>query len=206
MELEYLGHSCFKLTSDNFTIVLDPYAPSSVPGLEDLALTANLVLCSHTHADHGCSSAVKVVYKECNPCRITQLKCFHDDDNGNKRGQNIIHIIENENLRVAHFGDIGHALSETLVKELGRIDVALLPVGGYYTVDATVAHKIVEALNPKTVIPMHYRTTTTGYDEIATVKPFIEYFEDVEYDGSKIELIGDLPKVIVMKQKSANKV
>ena len=200
MKLEYFGHSCFRLTSDGFSIVLDPYAPGSVPGLADLNVTANLVLCSHAHGDHSYKEAVKVKYQEVNPSRITQIKCYHDEVQGKKRGPNTIHIIDNENIRVAHFGDLGHELSDELLAELGHIDVALLPVGGHYTIDAEMASKIVTALNPKTVIPMHYRTSTTGYDEIATVKDFLAYYDDAEYVGSEIELDNDLPKIVVMKQ------
>lgn len=203
MRLEYIGHSCFKLESNGFEIVLDPYAPSSVPGLVALDLCANLVLCSHAHADHGCSSAVKLKYKESNPCRIAQLKCYHDDVEGKLRGQNIIHVIENENIRVAHFGDLGHELNNNLLKELGHIDVALLPVGGHYTIDAQTAYKIVETLNPTTVIPMHYRTNTSGYDEIETIDSFLKYFDDIEYVPSELVLSKSLNKVIVMKQKAA---
>ncbi|MBR3840375.1 MAG: MBL fold metallo-hydrolase [Erysipelotrichales bacterium] len=202
MNLEYLGHSCFKITSNGFSIVVDPYAPGSVPGLTDLTLSANLVLCSHAHSDHSYVDAVKLVYKECNPCRITQLKCYHDEVEGKKRGQNIIHIIDNENIRIAHFGDLGHELSETLLMELGHIDIALLPVGGHYTIDADTAYKIVNTLKPKTVIPMHYRTDNSGYEEIGTVNEFLEYFKEIETSDYLIDVTNKLPQVVVMGQKN----
>lgn len=203
MKLTYYGHSCFGIESDDFTIVIDPYAPGSVPGLDELHLEANLVLCSHSHADHSYTQAVQRKFKEYNPFRITQLKCYHDNENGKLRGTNIIHIIENENIRIAHFGDIGHIPNEELIREIGGIDIALLPVGGHYTVDAETAYHIVESLHPHTVIPMHYRTKSSGYSEISDVSSFIQCFTDVKETSSELEINKELPKVVLMKQKMA---
>lgn len=205
MKLTYYGHSCFGIESDDFTIVIDPYAPGSVPGLDELQLEANLVLCSHAHADHSYTQAVQRKFKEYNPFRITQLKCYHDNENGKLRGTNIIHIIENENIRIAHFGDVGHIPNEELINEIGRIDIALLPVGGHYTVDADTAYRIVELLHPHTIIPMHYRSELSGYEEISKVSDFLKYFPEVTEASYELEISKNLPKVVLMKQRMIHK-
>ena len=200
MKLDYLGHSCFKLESNEFASVFDPYAPGSVPGLKDLNVTANLVLCSHKHGDHGCVEAVKINTAYFNPYKITQIKCYHDDVLGQKRGSNIIHIVENENLKVVHLGDLGHELDDELVKDLENTDLLLIPVGGCYTIDSEVAKRIVDKVNPRCVIPMHYRNAKSGYDELDVVDTFLAHFEDVEYVNESLIVTKDLSKVIVMNQ------
>ena len=204
MKIKYYGHSCFKITSEHFEIVLDPYAPDSVPGLKDLDVKANLVLCSHSHSDHSYQKGVRVVYQEVNPCKITQLKCFHDKNNGKDRGTNVIHIIENEGVRIAHFGDLGHELSEELLKEIGHIDVALLPIGGYYTIDYVEAINIIEKLNPKTIIPMHYQSDLAGFEVIDTLDNFISHFSDITYFSSLVAIDESLPKIAVLEQANIN--
>lgn len=200
MKLDYLGHSCFKIESNEFSIVFDPYAPGSVPGLKDLNVSANLVLCSHKHGDHSCVEAVKIKTSYFNPYKIAQIKCYHDEVLGQKRGSNIIHVVENENLKIVHLGDLGHEIDDELMKELENTDVLLIPVGGHYTIDAATAKKIVDKMNPGCVIPMHYRSSKSGYDEIDVVDSFLSYFEEVEYLNESLIVTKDLPKVIVMNQ------
>ena len=49
MKITYLGHSCFKITSEGYAIILDPYQDKSVPGYRPLREQADQVLCSHEH-------------------------------------------------------------------------------------------------------------------------------------------------------------
>ena len=86
-------------------------------------------------------------------------------------------MLEAEGLRVAHLGDLGHALSEEQLAALGTVDVLLIPVGGYYTIDAATAAEQVRALRPKLTIPMHYRGEGFGYDVIGPVEDFTAQFD-----------------------------
>ena len=178
MKLTWYGHSCFKLESADGSVVFDPYSPGSVPGWELPALSADLVICSHGHRDHGWAQGVALTGGSFSG-KLTQIPSFHDDKGGALRGSNTITLVESEGLRVVHMGDIGCALTAEQIAALGRVDVLLLPVGGHYTVDADGAWEIARALKAAVVVPMHYRSATFGYDVIGTLDPFLEKAEKV---------------------------
>lgn len=177
--VKWNGHSCFSVTADDYTIVLDPYAPGSVPGLPDLSLTANQVLCSHLHKDHGFTDAVTITGKNICPFTIQTIDTFHDDAQGTLRGTNRIHILKAHGMRAAHLGDLGCELTPEQTKLLKSVDALLIPVGGYYTIDADQAYAIVSALNPRVVIPMHYRSDRFGYPVIGRLEAFTTRCSDV---------------------------
>ncbi len=174
------GHSCFTVSYNNYSIVLDPYAPGSVPGLDPLSLTANRVLCSHEHSDHGFTEAVTLKEsKASNPFNILKIDTWHDDAQGALRGTNRIHILEAGDFRVAHMGDLGCALTNQQMDQLKHLDAILIPVGGYYTIDAVQAKALVTALSPRVVIPMHYRSDTFGYPVIGRLEEYTSHCNNV---------------------------
>ncbi|MDD3165425.1 MAG: MBL fold metallo-hydrolase [Oscillospiraceae bacterium] len=175
MNITWHGHSCFSITSGGYTVVLDPYADGAVPGYAPLRLHANEVLCSHAHADHSGRDCVTVTHSV-SPFRVTQLPCFHDEVNGAVRGANLIHILEAENLRIAHFGDLGHDLTAEQMRALGRLDCAMLPVGGHYTIAPEQAAALAMALGAALTIPMHYRMEGLDYDVLQPVDRFASLF------------------------------
>lgn len=192
--IKWHGHSCFSVTADNYTIVLDPYADGSVPGLPNLALNANRVLCSHQHSDHGCTDVVTVTEAEHSPFSILKIDTFHDDVRGAKRGPNRIHILEAHGMRVVHFGDLGCMLTAEQIDMLKHADVIMIPIGGFYTIDAAQAAEIVAALNPRVAIPMHYRSDAFGYPVIGRLEEYTLHCKNVvNYDGDTI-VIDDATK------------
>ncbi|MCI7796366.1 MAG: MBL fold metallo-hydrolase [Lachnospiraceae bacterium] len=193
--IKWNGHSCFSVTADDYTIVLDPYAPDSVPGLPALSLTANRVLCSHTHRDHGCTDVVTVEEKGACPFAIHTIDTFHDDAKGTLRGSNRIHILEAYGMRVAHLGDLGCSLTSEQEEQLKAVEAILIPVGGYYTIDADQAFAIVSSLNPRVVIPMHYRSDRFGYPVIGRLEAFTGHCMDVvTYDTDTLVLTPETEK------------
>ena len=183
------GHSCYSVTADDYTIVLDPFADGSVPGLPNLDLHANSVLCSHQHSDHGCTDVVTVTEKENSPFLVSVIDTFHDDAEGSKRGPNKIHVLEAHGMRIVHFGDLGCMLTDEQAALLKQADVLMIPVGGFYTIDAVQAKEIVSALEPKVVIPMHYRSDTFGYDVIGRLEEFTQFYSNiVTYETSTLIL------------------
>lgn len=184
MTLTWYGHSCFLLDTELGSVVFDPYAPGSVPGLILPPLTADAVLCSHQHADHGYVRGVTLSGKTPS-FSLLRLSCFHDAQRGALRGENTLSLVEAEGIRVLHLGDLGHTLSPEQISALGRVDVLLIPVGGYYTIDAAAAHAVVCALQPRLVVPMHYRGAGFGYDVISPVDDFLSLSDHVRrFDGS----------------------
>lgn len=176
MHITWLGHSCFKIEKDGFSVIIDPYKDGSVPGLKNIRENADLVICSHEHGDHNGRECVKVTEKPDCPFKITALSVFHDDAGGSLRGKSSITILEAGIERIAHFGDLGCALTAEQESLLENLDLALIPVGGFYTIDGKTAGEIVKKLHPRKVVPMHYRDVDKGYGyaEISTVDPFLQ--------------------------------
>lgn len=183
MKITWYGHACFKIETAEGSLVLDPYAPGSVPGLSLPALMADKVLCSHGHSDHNYTEAVTLSGRE-PALRISRLPCFHDGERGRLRGKNLISVIEAEGLRLAHLGDLGHMLAPSQLAALGRVDVLLVPVGGFYTIDARQAQALCTALRPGIVVPMHYRAGSCGLSNVAPVADFLRLRSDVVFADS----------------------
>lgn len=183
MKIIWYGHACFKIETEAGSVLLDPYAPDSVPGLRLPELSADSVLCSHGHSDHNYTEGVRLTGRE-PALKISHVPCFHDGEGGRLRGENLISIVDAEGLRLVHLGDLGHELSPSLFAELGRVDVLLVPVGGFYTIDAAQAQTICTALEPRIVVPMHYRAESFGLSNIASVEDFLRLRTDVEYAHS----------------------
>lgn len=200
MKLTWYGHSCFMIESRAGRVVFDPYADGSVPGLTLKPLTADLVLCSHGHADHAGEDKVTLTGEQTD-YTVETLGCWHDDANGQKRGENLVRIVSGGGARVCHLGDVGHMLSKGQIKAIGHVDALLIPVGGFYTIDAATARELADAIDAQLVIPMHYRGEGFGYDVIETVQPFLDLTKNVEFvDGSSIELPDfGAPRTVVLK-------
>ena len=171
MKFIWHGHSCFTIETEEGTVVLDPYGDGSVPGFGPLRLSADAVLCSHEHGDHNNRAAVSLSGRPCGVA-VSKLNTWHDDVQGKKRGANTIHILKAEGLTAAHLGDLGCMLTAEQADALKGLDALMVPIGGFYTIDADQALEIVSILNPRVVIPMHYRDASHGYDVIATAEKF----------------------------------
>ena len=187
MKIEYLGHSCFRLDGE---LVIDPYKDGSVPGLKPLRVTGKRVICSHEHADHSGRECVEIVPGECG-LEVVEVPSFHDDRGGALRGPNTIFVITDASgEKLVHLGDLGHYPNDEQLAAISDADYLLIPVGGYYTIDAATAVRICEAARPKCVVPMHYRAASSGYPELATVDEFLKLMGEA----------GILDKVRVMEK------
>lgn len=203
MRITWLGHACFKVQTGDAVLVIDPYEDGTVNGLKNLRETANQVLCSHEHFDHNGRNTISLVATEQVPFQITKISTYHDDQGGAARGANLIHLIEDGSYRIAHLGDLGCDLEEEQVEMLKNLDAVMIPVGGFFTIDAQHAAKIVKQIQPKLVIPMHYRDDSVpfGFDVIGTVESFLESMgSGIRLDCSEIDLAKQYEdQVIVLK-------
>ncbi len=179
MKITWLGHAAFLLETGGINIVTDPYNDSV--GYGPISMLVDIATVSHEHGDHNCVETLKgnpeVVRGsgsfDVRGISIRGIATYHDDEKGSARGENTIFVIEAEGLSVCHAGDLGHTLSKEQVKEIGKVDILLLPVGGTYTIDAAQAAEVMEALDPRLVIPMHFKTTSLDFP-IDGVQKFIE--------------------------------
>ena len=141
--------------------------------------------------------------EEISNIRFNATSTYHDEAKGQQRGKNTIFCFEVDGVRVCHLGDLGHQLSDKQVAELGKVDILLIPVGGFYTIDAKVATEVCNRLKPKVIIPMHYKTDKCGFP-IAGVDEFLRGKENVSrLDASEVEFKpGTLPtttQIVVLK-------
>ena len=210
MKIKWIGHASFMITSDTWTkIINDPYATSNNLSYGEIKESADIVTISHDHSDHSNASAVRgnpeVVRgtAEIKEIGFKGIPCHHDEAGGSKRGRNTIFCFETDGIRVCHLGDLGHELSDKQVAELGKVDILLIPVGGFYTIDARVASQVCNKLAPRVVIPMHYKNNKCDFP-ITSVDDFLQGKTDVNrLDTSEVEFKqGELPvttQIIVLK-------
>jgi L-ascorbate metabolism protein UlaG (beta-lactamase superfamily) len=131
---------------------------------------------------------VEIIPGECS-FGVKEVPSFHDDRGGALRGPNTIFVITSTSgEKLVHLGDLGHYPNDEQLAAISDADYLLIPVGGYYTIDAETAVKICEAANPKQIIPMHYRTETSGYPELATVDEFMS-LADKAGIGEKVRVM-----------------
>lgn len=201
MKITWLGHSCFKIESQGYQIVLDPYQEGRVPGYKPIRERADQVLCSHGHGDHCAVECVTLRSGTHSPFSVETIDTWHDGEQGALRGANTIHILNDGQCRIAHLGDLGCALTLEQERKLSELDALLIPVGGHYTIDAAQARRIVDQLAPRVVIPMHYRGTGFGYDVIGTLDQFAGLCGDiVTYPSSELELTPQTQKQTAILQ------
>ncbi|MBD3180093.1 MAG: MBL fold metallo-hydrolase [Candidatus Latescibacteria bacterium] len=200
MELKFLGHAAFQLKLDNGKLlVFDPYEAGSYDGAlkySPIQGDFDIAVVSHGHADHYDSDIVSgienVVESEgsftFDGITVNTYPCYHDETEGEERGENLISIVEAGGRRIAHLGDLGHQISEDDLPGLKGVDVMMIPVGGYFTIDAATAGRIVDEFKPAVTVPMHFKTGKVEFP-INPVSDFTSLRENViEEGGSVLEL------------------
>ena len=179
MEISWLGHSCFKIRGKHVTVITDHYPPEL--GYSLGKPTAHMVTVSHQHPGHsyvqGIGGEPRLVTGpgeyEISGVLITGIVTFHDRERGKTRGRNTVYLMEVDEVSVCHLGDLGHVLTAEQVEEIGNVDVLLLPVGGVSTINAPMAAELVRQLEPKAVVPMHYKTKALSW-ELEPVDRFLK--------------------------------
>lgn len=184
MKIKWFGHAAFLLTAQDGTkIITDPYKPGCFNGqlsYQPIHESADIVTVSHEHEDHNYAiqiSGKPFVLRDIGSKTIKNIKIYgittcHDTAQGRERGLNTVYIFAIDGLRVCHLGDLGAILAAEEIKQIDKIDVLLIPVGGIFTIDAKTAMEVVETLQPKLVIPMHYKTSDCEFP-IAPVDDFL---------------------------------
>ena len=205
MKVKWLGHASFLITSDNGTkIITDPYKTGGGINYGAIKESADVVTVSHEHSDHNNASAVggqPHVFKGGAPMEIKGVKftgvaTYHDENKGKDRGTNAITCMEMDGIRLCHLGDLGHSLSPQEITQIGKVDILLVPVGGFFTINAAVASDVSAKLKPKVIIPMHFKNDCCAYP-IAGVEDFLKNKDNARMmDTSEVEFKADkLPTV-----------
>ncbi len=185
MKIKWYGHAAFLITSDQGTkFIIDPYESGAFGGqlsYGKIKDQADFVLITHDHADHnhtkdlpGTPQVVKGSgSKTVKGISIKGIATYHDPSKGSERGSNTVFTFKVDEMQVCHLGDLGHVLSDKELAEIGMVDVLLIPVGGYFTIDPKEATRVAEQIKPRVTIPMHYKTEKCGFP-IAPVEDFLK--------------------------------
>ena len=214
MDINYLGHSSFRMRGRSATVVTDPYAP--YVGFKFPKVEADIVTISHNHEDHNQAQLVSNVKRvvagageyEILGVSIIGIPSFHDEEKGAKRGTNTIYVYEMDDLRLVHLGDLGHKLSEGVLEDIGTVDILMVPVGGFYTIGPAEASEIVRNIEPTITIPMHYKVA--GIDEatfgkLSSVEDFLKDIalptENLDKLSVKKTELAEEKKVVVLERR-----
>jgi L-ascorbate metabolism protein UlaG (beta-lactamase superfamily) len=186
--IRWYGQAMFTLTTPGGSrLLLDPF--NSIGYTVPPPLNATLTTITHEHPDHNNDGLAGTggrvlrglttdgwadIDEEGDDFRVKSVRTFHDDQQGAARGRNAVFVFETAGLRIAHMGDLGHQLDDTQITALGGpVDVLMVPTGGAFTIDPAGATELVNALKPKMVFPMHYKTDKVAFP-LATIDPFVE--------------------------------
>lgn len=214
MIIQWYGHSCFKITSGDTVIAIDPYSKDF--GRPLARFKANILLVTHSHPDHSYQASIMgdpfLVSSpgefELSGTYIQGIETFHDSSRGKERGINTAYKIVLEDIRILHLGDFGEdeMRNETL-DAIGAVDILCIPVGGGVTIDAPQAAKIIKKIEPRFVIPMHYALSDMKNAKLESVDAFLKemgagYAQPEEKLAIKKKDLGEdgiNTKVVVLK-------
>lgn len=200
MKIKWLGHAAFLITSEEgLKIITDPYSVGGGINYGKIEESADIVVVSHKHGDHDNVSTVKGKPEIVDAPGSRRVKgvdfrgipSYHDEAKGRQRGANIIFCFTVDGMRICHLGDLGHQLDTSQIAAIDGVDILLIPVGGFYTIDAKGATKVCEKLSPRVAIPMHLKTAKCDYP-IAGVDDFLKGKKSVrQLNASEAEFKKD---------------
>jgi L-ascorbate metabolism protein UlaG (beta-lactamase superfamily) len=215
LKIKWYGHSAFQITTDNnVRIIIDPYESGAFGGslaYGRITDEADVVLTSHDHGDHNFVKDIRgkfVRIQEAGQYEeegviIRAIPTFHDRSMGQERGANLIFVVSADGIVIAHLGDLGHTLDSSALQNIGKVDILLVPVGGFFTIDAKEATKVMLDIKPAITVPMHYKTDSISLP-IESVDAFIRNKKSVrQADASEFVITeSTLPttsEIIVMR-------
>lgn len=163
MQITWYGQACFRLESKDIRVLIDPF--SKKIGLKEPRLNDAIMLVTHEHDDHNNTENGGEAFTVRGPgeyeksgVQIVGISSFHDATQGSERGLNTIYVIKFEDIKFCHLGDLGqNELTDEQIEMIGNVDILFVPIGGVYTIDGKQAVGIVKQIEPKIIIPMHYK-------------------------------------------------
>lgn len=207
IKIKWFGHSMWKFSTENVSIIVDPFTDIGYKMPENE--TADIVISSHDHFDHNNISLIKgnpMIIKEAGDynyknVKIKTIQVWHDENQGKDRGCNLLIKIAMDGKTFLHCGDLGHILSDELIKKLGKIDMLFIPIGGVFTINSQKAREIIYKLQPTLVFPMHYKTLKIDFnihplDDFLAIADRIHYTNSNEINIDEKDLIKS--KTVVM--------
>lgn len=218
MDITFFGQSSFRLRGKSATVVTDPFKPDFI-GLKFPKVEADIVTVSHDHQDHNFVAEVEGApfiiscpgEYEIKGVSVFGYDSYHDNQQGANLGKNIVFLIEIDDLRICHLGDLGTSLDAKTLEEIGNADILCVPVGnGKYTLDTEAAVDLIKQIQPPIVIPMHYQIKGMNEDLYQSLCPVDKFMSKMGVEErvflDKLSITKDkLPeetKVILLEKKS----
>lgn len=221
-EVQYLGHSCFRLRGRDGIVLTDPFDRSV--GFDIGKPTAQIVTVSHNHPDHANVAAVRPQREqlfvidgpgeyEVGGIMIGGVRTYHDNKKGAELGKNTVYVIHMDDVVFCHLGDLGHELTTQQLDEIGNVDVLFIPVGGGETISPATASSVISQIEPRMVVPMHYAgTAQTSFllSDLAPLEKFTHELglkdvvaeEKLTVTASSLPAEGEETKVVIMKRSA----
>ena len=197
LTLKWFGHAMWSVETDNYRIVIDPFTNIGYDMPTDL--TADVVVSSHEHFDHNNFKLILPTFQkitqigsyQLKKCKIKLIEASHGVLNEKSLGDIYMILIYIDGYTILHCGDLGVVPDEALLKEIGTIDILMIPVGGQYTINAEQAKETIDLLNPALVFPMHYKTEKCNIEIIDTIEPFVNLYPNIERIDSDVFEISE---------------
>jgi len=187
LKIDYRGMSCFIITASNGTrIITDPFCADDYilhPELEKEAANVVTVSCgNYAHCYVWAIGGMPYIFKRIAPAEIEGIRFrgvatrhLEMKEVGSTRPDlNIVVCFEVEGMKICHLGALGHRLSDEQAKEIGMVDILMTPVGGVSTLPLKEVDMVCDQLNPKIILPMHFRSERCTYSSWATVDDFLK--------------------------------
>src|SRR6266508_2786561 len=218
-DIQYLGHSCFRLRGRDGIVLCDPFDRSA--GLDIGRPTAHIVTISHRHSDHANLAAVKPMREkiftidgpgeyEVGGVLIAGVRTYHDKHKGAELGPNTVYVIHLDDVVFCHLGDLGHELTTQQLEDIGAVEVLFLPVGGGETISQATASSVISQIEPRIVVPMHYALPgqQTFMTDLAPLEKFTHELglkdvvaeEKLSVTAANLPAEGEETRVVVMKR------
>ena len=205
MRIRWHGHACFEFSNGETTIVIDPHDGRSL-GLRTPSTSANVVLMTHDHYDHNAARVVKGEHDNYTGfvgameikggIRVKGYATWHDHSQGSERGPNTIYRFDMDGISIAHCGDIGCIPPQDIIDELKGVDFLFIPVGEVYTLELPDIKKLIELINPRIIVPMHYMVGGLSF-RLSPLSKFLDIIpnESIDFIGNELEISSvDLPE------------
>ena len=204
MEIQWLGHACFRISHDGWAIVIDPYNSDYVTGYPKLkGVRADQLLISHNSYGHNYREGVVLSGRpeSESPFTVTPMEVWHDTVCGIMRGSCLVHLIECGGVRIAHMGDIGAPLTGEQQSRLFGLDAMMITAGSCTALPSQEVWRLTEELIPRVIIPMHYRDGSRGPRRLEHLEELTKYFAPSmvhRYDTDRIEITQDMEPQIAL--------
>ncbi len=205
MRIRWHGHSCFEFSNGTTTIVCDPHDGRSL-GIKAPVASANVVMMTHDHYDHNAARVIKGDHKNylgflgemevADGLMVYGYPSWHDYSEGSERGPNSIYKFTMDGITIVHCGDLGCIPSDEVLEALKGADFLFIPVGEVYTMELPDVRRMIELVNPRIIVPMHYMVGGLSF-RLSTLGKFLDMIPNdaVDFVGNEVELTSsDLPE------------